>query len=374
MLMNHTRYHKYTDSQLTFLFSTNSWKNLSASQRLAACQEVENRYAAENNVKPCTVTSRPIEGRCYGWQNGNTICLNSYLLNDNQFCTTFTDMNGNKQTIRTSVNAAGWNTLDTIYHEGTHGIQEQTGRIPSTYISDRMDYDLYRIQGIEKEAFEKGQTKTLEALSRYEKECGTLDPERASYLATVNSESYQRSLSNAIHNFKDPNIDLTLQTYISDREKGIVRINASDSYNAISDMYDSYHQNPTMTQNTIGLNTQTQDNLAGLNTSGQDNPVNIPSQDNSSGLSTPIQDQNLNEPAQNTLIQTPTQMTDPVLDDGIDDYLSNDSQQSPLLTQDDGMNDYSTSGISENVNDGSEEFSTYSIPQSASDDHDMDYE
>ena len=240
MSIYNTNYENYSQSQLTALFSSDTWKSLSFSQRLNACQEVENRYAAENNVHPCTITYRPMNGACYGWQNGNTICLNSYLLQDGQFCTNLEDSYGNVQSIRTDVLAPGWNTLDTVFHEGTHGIQEQLGRMPSTYISPEMEGDLYRIQGIEKEAYANGQMRTLEALSNYEKEVGHMDPEHDEYIASVKADSFQAALIDASQNYNDPNIEHTLQTVITDRENGISRTNASDSYYTINNLCDDY--------------------------------------------------------------------------------------------------------------------------------------
>ena len=240
MSIYNTNYENYSQSQLTALFSSDTWKSLSFSQRLNACQEIENRYAMENNVHPCTITYQPMNGACYGWQNGNTICLNSYLLQDGQFCTNFKDSYGNVQSIRTDVLAPGWNTLDTVFHEGTHGIQEQSGRMPSIYISPEMDGDLYRIQGIEKEAYANGQMKTLEALSNYEKEVGHMDPERSEYIASVKADSFQAALIDASQNYNDSNIEQTLQTVINDRENGISRTNTSESYDAINNLCDDY--------------------------------------------------------------------------------------------------------------------------------------
>lgn len=240
MSIYNTNYENYSQSQLTALFSSDTWRSLSFSQRINACQEVENRYAAENNVQPCTIIYQPMNGACYGWQNGNTICLNSYLLQDGQFCTNFKDSAGNVQSVRTDVLAPGWNILDTVFHEGTHGIQEQSGRMPSTYISPEMDGDLYRIQGIEKEAYANGQMRTLEAMTNYEKEVGHMDSERGEYIASVKADSFQAALIDASQNYNDPNIEQTLQTVINDRENGIFRTNTSESYDAINNLCDDY--------------------------------------------------------------------------------------------------------------------------------------
>ena len=236
-----TPYSNYSQSKLNALFSTDNWNGLSFSEKMSACQEIENRYAAEYNVQPCIVTHEKMEGACYGWQSGSTICLNSYLVQDGQFCTHFTDQNGLPQEIRTDALAPGWNTLDTLYHEGTHGIQERTGRMPSTYISPEMDGNLYRIQGIEKEAYAAGQIRTLNALSEYEKEVGHLDAGRNDYIASVKNDSFQSALVDAARNYNDPNIEQTLQDVISDRENNITRENATDSYKAINDLCDTYN-------------------------------------------------------------------------------------------------------------------------------------
>lgn len=240
MSIYNTNYENYSQSELTALFSSDTWRFLSFSQRINACQEIENRYASENNVQPCTITYKPMNGACYGWQNGNIICLNLYLLQDSQFCTNFKDSAGNTQTVRTDVLAPGWNTLDTVFHEGTHGIQEQTGRMPSTYISPEMDDALYRIQRIEKEAYANGQMRTLEALDNYEKEVGHTDPEHDEYIASVKADSFQSALIDASQNYNDPNIEQTLQIVINDRENGIFRTNTSESYDAINNLCDGY--------------------------------------------------------------------------------------------------------------------------------------
>ena len=45
-----TRFADLGDTQLLGLFSTDRWGKLSYAEKLDACQEVENRYAAANGV------------------------------------------------------------------------------------------------------------------------------------------------------------------------------------------------------------------------------------------------------------------------------------------------------------------------------------
>ena len=227
-----------TKAQLHALFSGPVWESLSFQNKLDACQEVENRYAAENGVPPCTVKAKNMLGATSGYQYKNTIALNKSLLQDGTFLTEFTDFNGNSQRIKTKALAPGWNTLDTIYHEGTHGIQAASGRMPQTYITGETDQDLYRIQEVEKEAFAVGQWKTLDAMSNVEHLTGAPDPSRSEYLEYVKMDSFQSALDASVLHYNDPDIEQTLHDVIRDRDYGITRFQASDSYQAIRSLCD----------------------------------------------------------------------------------------------------------------------------------------
>ena len=240
MSENHTLYNSYTQTELHALFSSSTWGNLSFNEKLNACQEVENRYAAEYDTIPCTSTYAPMSGACYGYQNGNTICLNESMLRDGVFHTQITDENGNTIDYITPVSAPSWNTLDTVYHEGTHGIQESQGRIPSTYLDPDSDYDLYRIQGIEKEAYTAGQQRTLSALQETEIKNGQPDVSRNDYLDSIQNDSFYHALQSAAAHYEDPDIENTLAQVISDRENNITPQNPSPSYQAINSLCDSY--------------------------------------------------------------------------------------------------------------------------------------
>lgn len=235
-----TGYETYSQLQLHALFSSETWSNLRFADRINACQEVENRYAAANGVKPCTVTHRQMDGSAYGEQGGGIICLNTSLVRDGVFLTSYTDENGVSCQERTEALAPSWNVLDTVYHEGTHGIQEMTGAIPATYISPDMDEDLYRIQGIEKEAYTAGQANTLDALAAVEEASEKLDPKREEYFASVRADTFQPALQNAAAHYNDPNIEQVLSNVIADRDNNVVPEHPSESYKAISGLCDSY--------------------------------------------------------------------------------------------------------------------------------------
>ncbi len=234
-------YSYYSNAQLHSLFSSGRWDDLSFEDRIDACQEVENRYAKANGVTPCIIQTKQMQGCTYGYQAGNTITLNESLLKSGTFIQSYTDSTGNTKTKEISVIAPNWNTLDTIYHEGTHGIQEATGRIPNTYIRSEVDCSLYRIQGIEKEAFAMGQLKTLEAISDVEEYTGECDPLQKDYIEYVKIDSFNSALEASIEAYKDPNIEQTLNDVIQDRDNGINRENCSASYQAINDLCDSQY-------------------------------------------------------------------------------------------------------------------------------------
>ncbi|MDD6032943.1 MAG: hypothetical protein PUC47_05580 [Oscillospiraceae bacterium] len=248
---------------------------MSFSDKMDACQEVENRYAAANGVSPCRVTARPMIGGCYGEQSGSTICLNAYLMQGNYFLTEDVDQQGNDILVRTPVSAANWNVLDTMFHEGTHGIQVAQGRAAATYISPEQDMDLYRIQHDEKEAFAAGQFNTLQAIDAVQKASGQIDPQTADYLTTVRNDSFQAALQCAATNYNDPDIEKTLAQVIYDRDHGIQRSSPSPSYTAINALCDSYNlgQSRTgsaQTPDIVSLPDAGQQHTEGQNPTGQD--------------------------------------------------------------------------------------------------------
>ena len=257
-----TRYDVLTQGQLNALFSSAQWAGLSLEERLDACQEVANRYAAEHDVEPCLITHHPMEGSAYGEQYGSTIRLNTYLVRDGQFCTHYTDQDGNLCEARVNAQAPSWNTLDTVYHEGTHGIQTQLGQSPNTYITPSMDWDLYRIQGIEKEAYAAGQSRTLQALADYEQAAGKFDPARLDYFTSARNDSFQTALADAARHYNDPNIEQTLATVIQDRENNVVRSHTSASYQAIYDLCDNYGIHSSADLSSSPEAAETQDRLA----------------------------------------------------------------------------------------------------------------
>ncbi len=226
-------------------FSSENWSQMNFGQRLQACRELENNYAAERGVQPCEVTYEYMDGGTYGYQSNGVITLNAYVLEEGNFHTLLRDdnnaiirdENGVPMETTVPINGANWATMETVYHEGTHGVQEAEGRLSRTYIDSEADYSLYRIQACEREAFATGQFRTLEAIQNYQQSSGKLDAEAMNYTVNVKKNSYQRYFDDAAGRYHDARIDQTVDQYISDQDNGISPANPSESYVAVAQVH-----------------------------------------------------------------------------------------------------------------------------------------
>ncbi len=228
-------------------FASENWSNLSFPQKLELCRELENNYAAEHGVTPCYVTAMPMDDGTYGYQTNHTIVLNSHVLEDGTFHLILRDENNqpildeNGLPVKKAVAipASNWRTMETMYHEGTHGIQESEGRLASTYVDSECDYSLYRLQSCEKEAFSAGRRHTLDAIRTYEIN-NSHDPSGERYFNAVEKDSFDNYLNEAAERYHDPDIENTLNQFISDRDNGITPTHPSESYQAIAQRYDKH--------------------------------------------------------------------------------------------------------------------------------------
>lgn len=241
-----TGFEQYPQAQLHALFSADTWDTLELAAKTRACQEVADRYAAQYGHAPCRVTHRSMEGAVYGYQSGSEIVLNSSLLAQGVFTTRYRDDRDNLRLVRTAVPAPGWQILDTVYHEGTHGLQRAQGRMPNTYIKPETEDSLYRIQGVEKEAFALGRSKTLQAISEAEAYIGARDASRDAYIECIRTDSFQGALQDAVLRYDDPSIEQTLQEVIADRDLGILPAESSKSYQSLRALCDGQDLSPTL--------------------------------------------------------------------------------------------------------------------------------
>ena len=104
------RYSEYSNEELMSTFRSENWDKLSHSKRIKVLQEVENRNAASQGRKPCTVKSAGGKNDygCY-YAHSNRIEVN---VNDS-----IKDADGKR------ISNSSYQVLDTIYHEGEHAHQ-----------------------------------------------------------------------------------------------------------------------------------------------------------------------------------------------------------------------------------------------------------
>lgn len=238
-----TRYASLDDASLHCLFASGNWRNhMSYQDRLQACQEVENRLAQERGTYARAVVARAMDGSTYGYRSGAYIVMNEHILRDNAFHVSYKDENGVDVTAKVEIDAVSWQTLDTVHHEDWHGVQLDTGSptLMREYLSPNYsgDYDLYRIQGCEKEAFAVGNNRTLDALRSVQAQTGQCDPEQAAYLAAIQAESFDKALERSEAKYGDADIEQTLAQVGEDRYSGILNPDPSVAYQSIDSVYD----------------------------------------------------------------------------------------------------------------------------------------
>lgn len=216
-------------------FRASEWEKLSPENRLIACQSLENRLAAERGSAPRTLVAEPMKGGAFGYQQGDKIYINSYLLERNQFLTE----NG-----YVDVPAAGWQIYDTVCHEDLHGMMEDTGKGQTfaTYIGPDQQYEIYRIQHDEKYAFAVGQDRTLTAVLE-QKAIHGLEDDMVEYKNIVKADRYQDWVANASEKFGISDIDHKLDQLVYDKENGIVPEHPSNDYRKLDNaVYGANHQ------------------------------------------------------------------------------------------------------------------------------------
>lgn len=214
-------------------FRSAQWDRLSYESRKAACQQLENCLAAERNSRPRQIVSVKMEGETFGYQYGNRIFINDYILKNNAFMT----KNGLSQ-----IPACGWQTYDTICHEDLHGMMEDMKAGQTfTYISAAKNYDIYRIQYDEKYAFAVGQDRTLTAILDEMKIHG-LEADMIDYKNAAKEDRYQDRVAFAEQHFGIPDITRELDQLVSDKENGIVPATPSSGYLKLDNMlYGAHH-------------------------------------------------------------------------------------------------------------------------------------
>lgn len=233
--MTDTQYRDLSREQLNDLFHSENWDHLSADERLAACQEMHNRYADEHQMERSQVVVQDMQGTNFGAYNPQSRCieLNRSVMETGQIVTADGE--------RIAYSGSNAETLDTLFHESSHAYDHQLGEAvelqqageeynngivtdaesrgidvdlarasDTIYISPSQNPDLYRVQDCEKRAYETGENETAKVFedssSRLGEDSGYRDYRERLEL----NDSYDSSLDNLKEAYRDDNIDQTL--------------------------------------------------------------------------------------------------------------------------------------------------------------------
>jgi len=218
-----TRYSRLSDAEVNELYRSDTWTRLNGKERLEALQELENRSAKICGNQPYKVQLEKMNGATYGGYHNGKIYINKDLVENGNFVVQYRD--GSTQSF--ALLDANAQLMDTIHHENYHAYQDDAihGRVKHSnpaeveqwranftqgnYIRSEEDHNLYRIQSLEKPAFERGESQTRAAFERIEAKHGK-DPGYQEYLKSTEKNSYEKALASAKHQYGDENIENTI--------------------------------------------------------------------------------------------------------------------------------------------------------------------
>lgn len=201
--------------ELDSQFAPDQWKQLSYDERCDCIRELEGRFAQEQGRPAKDIEFVPMEGGRYGgWsKQDDRIYINDTLVRDDAF-----QVKGRL----VSQEDANYQLYDTVAHEGYHAYQDYAlenpgvhpdqqqleewrlnaesaypqGRYESNYYSFDTDRDRYRLQPLERDAFEYGNSRTREAFDPIEAREGQL-PGYDTYKDSCELDSYDNALNEA---------------------------------------------------------------------------------------------------------------------------------------------------------------------------------
>ena len=213
-----TRYNDLSNQGVNELYRSETWEGLNRDERLDALQELENRSAENLGNKPCEVRLEPMNGAQYGGYQDGVITVNENLVENGEFTVRYAD--GTTDSYAPGDTNA--QLMDTIHHENYHAYQDDAinGRLEHGNQAEveqwRANWDnenytrgndpLYRVQSLEKTAFEHGETQTKDAFDEIEANYGT-DAGYQEYLESISENSYEKSLAEAKELYGDENIE-----------------------------------------------------------------------------------------------------------------------------------------------------------------------
>jgi len=235
-----TRYSELSNSEVNELYRADTWERLNRNERLDSLQELENRSAELLGNQPCEVHLEQMNGARYGYYHNGEIYVNESLVKNGEFTVQYDD--------GTTASYAPADTnaqlMDTIHHENYHAYQSDVinGIIEHDNVAEvnqwRANWDndnyisnndpLYRVQSLEKSAFEHGESLTKVAYDEIETKYG-VDTGYRKYLESINEHSYDNALTEAKVLYDDVNIESALnEKMIQNYHANHVEIQTSD--------------------------------------------------------------------------------------------------------------------------------------------------
>lgn len=218
-----TRYTELTNAEVNELYRSETWEGLSRDERLDALQELENRSAGSLGNLPCEVELEHMNGAQYGVYCDGVIYVNESLVENGEFTVQYEDSTTDSYS-PTDTNAQ---LMDTIHHENYHAYQDDTihGRVEHDNVAEVeqwkandeyyiRDGQFYRLQSLEKSAFEHGEAQTKAAFEEIEAKYGA-DAGYRDYLENIEG-GYEKAVAHA-ERFGDENIAGTLNQTILDK-------------------------------------------------------------------------------------------------------------------------------------------------------------
>jgi hypothetical protein len=197
-----TRYSGLSNSEVNELYRSETWDGLNRDERLDALQELENRSAESLGNRPCEVRLEQMEGAAYGGYSDGVIYVNEGLVENGELTVNFED----GTTMQYTPDDTNAQLMDTIHHENYHSYQDEVinGRLEHSdqaeaelwrandenYIRGSDNESLYRVQSLERSAFDHGEIQTKAAFEEIE----------AKYGADDGFQTYQENISNSYEN------------------------------------------------------------------------------------------------------------------------------------------------------------------------------
>jgi len=253
-----TRYSGLTDSGVNDLYRSDTWSNLERSERLDAIQELANRSAQICGNRPCEVKLEKMNGSTYGYYQNGGIFINESLVESGELSVEFDD----GTSMSYAVPGANAQIMNTIHHENYHAYQNDVVNGHTNHNNSAetelwranwnnnnyIRYDenplLYRLQSIERSAFDYGDTRTKSAFDRIEALYGA-DSGYQNYYNSYGDKGYTNALSKASktygQNIEEMLAESMLQNYRSGYSYDYAAFNFGLSDNSYSAEEDDYY-------------------------------------------------------------------------------------------------------------------------------------